>query len=1187
MKWSNLSWRTREALKVLFLTSIAMFVISLTGVYSVAESRFYDIRLKYWGQRTQIVDDKVFLVSITDKSVEEGFRDEELLRLLYALQEAGVEKSVILGTDVFETFDSFSGLLPENVVVFDPKSEESGARLLLQDRKDLLEQLDSDGVLRRLSVEHDIVKFWTSVRPEWEIPEDRTHVYLFPSRASTRDLSDAKIKHLVQDLAELKRTESTSASYKNSIVLIERATTIATEDAEIPTFSGDFPAGQVHLMLTESMFKEWNLYQVNWPTNLFLYFVLVSLYILCLTGRKPAFVGIASLLTLGAISAGSVLFLLPLGLDVRIVFLLLSLLTASILLVLFGLVRNRSLLEQFGGQEDAQFSGQESQATMVFTNLPRFLTEMERKHDENLLKYRREYNEILAIVARRYHGKVLDFQGDAQMLGFGLRYDDDTEHAAEATSAALEIVDEVAKLSVHWNAPLEQLSVSVGVCTGSIALGHLGALQKQDIAAIGDTTNTAARLMGAAMKQRVGVLISKQTYVQAEGLIKGTHLPPVELKGKSEPVEVLHATEVDRKWQQENRAKDKDVVPTGGTLDYSGRGQESLLITGVLAVLGFLLAYTLWHDGFMDAPEARIGDFLHQTLGMQPADPDIILVGIDSESANDPNLGGFPWSRGVYARAVENLKETGYAGIFLDVVFKKPRVTDPEGDAYLARMIEEEPRLVLAGTLLRNNRNRLEKPPFFPKADRDLMQQRCQIGLIHVQLDRDGKVRWGYLSAPETESHDQAEAHKRTIYPSAAAALLMSDEKDFHVARNEVRLGDRVIDAKVESSNISAIRIRYGPPATAEKTEPQPGSYRQVSFRRLLDPSDPIFNELEGKYLLVGQTRTDGKEDEVDRVDTIAGRLKGVEVHARILDSLLNGNYIRPSRQSDTEIYVLLVSALTFFILARYRKPGQYLYRLGLLYAAIGLAYVMCFLWFSVMIRLLVLWTTVTVVATSILVGRNIFTFRALTRVIPAEVAEELLFRQHARDRRQVATILLTDIRGYTTLSEGKSAVAMLDVLNEYHKRTVACYDRYGGQALTYQGDAQIVVFGVFGNRPNPAADAAAAALELQSICDVLREEWEIKNRDDFDVGAGLCTGEVEVGYMGGGDNLQYSVVGETVRKAHKVQSLSAELSAPVILDEETYQAAGGAVQVDDLGMVQPKGLPHEIRLYRAKSVEK
>ena len=352
-----------------------------------------------------------------------------------------------------------------------------------------------------------------------------------------------------------------------------------------------------------------------------------------------------------------------------------------------------------------------------------------------------------------------------------------------------------------------------------------------------------------------------------------------------------------------------------------------------------------------------------------------------------------------------------------------------------------------------------------------------------------------------------------------------------------------------------------------------------------MNPDDPIFKELDGKYLLIGQTRIDGKANDVDRVDTVAGRIKGVEVHARILDTLLNKNYVRRALRPTVYASIVLVALLTFFILTRYRKPEEYLLRLALLFVATGVLYLIAFLVFWIQFQLLVLWLTITLVATSILVGRNVFTFRALTRVIPAEVAEELLFRQQPVDRRQVATILLTDIRGYTTLSEGKTAVAMLDVLNEYHKRTVACYDRYGGQALTYQGDAQIVVFGVFGKRPNPAADAAAAALELQSICDDLRQEWGIESREDFDVGAGLCTGEVEVGLLGGGDNLQYSVVGETVRKAHKVQSLSDELSAPVILDEETYEASRGAVAVDDLGLVQPKGLSHEIRLYRAKSV--
>jgi adenylate cyclase len=473
----------------------------------------------------------------------------------------------------------------------------------------------------------------------------------------------------------------------------------------------------------------------------------------------------------------------------------------------------------------------------------------------------------------------------------------------------------------------------------------------------------------------------------------------------------------------------------------------------------------------------------------------------------------------------------------------------------------------------------------FPAADFELLRKRYQLGLLHSATDEDDGARSAYLAARETASHDSLEADLRRLYPSAASALLLAPGDEFSQQAGFVVLGDRRIMAETDSQGKSSVLVRFGPPATANGEEPQRGSYKVFPFRRLLDPADPIFAELEGKYIMVGQTLTQGQANEIDRINTVVGELKGVEVHARLLDSLLNDNYFRTLSLGARQAVLYLVCLTTIGILLFYRESKSYLTRLFLFGLILGCLNVFLFWAFSLVTEVVILWMAIAIVSGTVLAGRYILTFKALTRVIPTEIADELLFHHGAKDRRQTATILLTDIRGYTTLSEGKTAVAMLDVLNEYHKRTVSCYDRHGGQALTYQGDAQIVVFGVFGKRSNPAADAVAAALGLQAICDDLREEWGIESRDDFDVGAGLCTGEVEVGLLGGGANLQYSVVGETVRKAHKVQSLSADLNAPVILDEETYQATRGAVEADDLGMVQPKGLPEPIRLYRAKSV--
>jgi adenylate cyclase len=343
---------------------------------------------------------------------------------------------------------------------------------------------------------------------------------------------------------------------------------------------------------------------------------------------------------------------------------------------------------------------------------------------------------------------------------------------------------------------------------------------------------------------------------------------------------------------------------------------------------------------------------------------------------------------------------------------------------------------------------------------------------------------------------------------------------------------------------------------------------------------------LQGAYIFAGEASQGGERDEIDRVDTPVGRIKGVEAHARTLDTILNASYARPLDVPLDLLWELALAALTTYILVRFRTWQEYLPRVLGVMLLHALVYAGAYLVLSTWLELIHPLAVVVGICAAVMLGRYLLTLRALSRFVPGEVAEELVLHHQVRDRRLVATVLLTDIRGYTTLSESRSAVAMLDILNEYHGRTADCYERHGGQLLTYQGDAQIVVFGVFGRRHNPAADAVAAALELQAICARLRGEWGIACRDEFDVGAGLCTGLVEVGFLGGRQNLQYSVVGETVRKYHKVQSLSATLDAAVILDEDTYLSARGQVACDDLGVVEVAGVAGGLHLYRAVSVQ-
>jgi adenylate cyclase len=210
---------------------------------------------------------------------------------------------------------------------------------------------------------------------------------------------------------------------------------------------------------------------------------------------------------------------------------------------------------------------------------------------------------------------------------------------------------------------------------------------------------------------------------------------------------------------------------------------------------------------------------------------------------------------------------------------------------------------------------------------------------------------------------------------------------------------------------------------------------------------------------------------------------------------------------------------------------------------------------------------------------------RMLRTFIPEIVANQLLATGKALEGQVQATVIVTDIRGYTTLSESKTPRQILTMLNEYHTVTVSIFEKYKGHVLNYQGDAQIVIFGY----PRPLRDApsaaVAAALKTAGAVNDLRRRWGITDKANFDVGCGICTGPVAVGELGAeGIQSEYTVIGETVRLCHKVQSLSTKLEGNVLMDEATYQACKEKPVVKEFVGVQLEGIAYPVTIYRAES---
>lgn len=195
------------------------------------------------------------------------------------------------------------------------------------------------------------------------------------------------------------------------------------------------------------------------------------------------------------------------------------------------------------GPEGAGLGGRERVCTVLFFSLPACLKQ-ESWPAEVQLERRNRFTSMAAGVVQAWGGRVMDFQGDAQMVLFGAPRDL-PDHAASATGAALEIVQQAGRLVAEWDTGITAPgTIHAGVCTGPLAIGFVGSERHKEFAALGDTTNVAARLYAAALRLDIPVLVAGSTVEAARGAIVADPLPPLTLKGKSQPVEVFQAREV-------------------------------------------------------------------------------------------------------------------------------------------------------------------------------------------------------------------------------------------------------------------------------------------------------------------------------------------------------------------------------------------------------------------------------------------------------------------------------------------------------------------------------------------------------------------------------------------------------------------------------------------------------------------
>lgn len=225
--------------------------------------------------------------------------------------------------------------------------------------------------------------------------------------------------------------------------------------------------------------------------------------------------------------------------------------------------------------------------------------------------------------------------------------------------------------------------------------------------------------------------------------------------------------------------------------------------------------------------------------------------------------------------------------------------------------------------------------------------------------------------------------------------------------------------------------------------------------------------------------------------------------------------------------------------------------------------------------------------ANSNLEQRNLLIRQVFGRYLSDEIVVNLLESpqslQLGGDRRKI-TILVSDLRGFTAISEHLSAEEVITILNIYLEDMTEIIIQHKGTVSEFLGDGIMVLFGAPTERNDDASRAVACALSMQIAMKRINEKLEKLRFPEIEMGIGINTGTVVLGNIGGKKRTKYGIVGNEVNLTFRIESYS--VGGDILISESTYQELGSLVSVDRRNVVQPKGVKKPIVIYNVNGIQ-
>lgn len=210
---------------------------------------------------------------------------------------------------------------------------------------------------------------------------------------------------------------------------------------------------------------------------------------------------------------------------------------------------------------------------------------------------------------------------------------------------------------------------------------------------------------------------------------------------------------------------------------------------------------------------------------------------------------------------------------------------------------------------------------------------------------------------------------------------------------------------------------------------------------------------------------------------------------------------------------------------------------------------------------------------------------RTFQRYVPESVVQEALSRADDASlldgEARVVSVLMSDIRGFTAMAARMDAPDVVSLLNDYFGVMSECVRRHKGSVNKFLGDGLLAIFGAPVSYLENQSNAVLCALDMVDGLDALNERHAKRLGQPLEIGVGINTGEVVVGNIGSEDRVEYTVIGDVVNVAARLQDLTHGSPNAILIGESTYDAVKGRVVASEWGRRELRGRAGEVAVFQ------